>query len=83
MPRLRVRHRYFRRPHPLRRQRRLAGLTQRQLARKSGVPAKRIEVIEAGYDSMTRREVWLLSGALACDCIDILPMPGVNSDAPC
>ena len=61
--------------NPLKRQRRSAGLTQKELADKSGVKIRMIKAYEQNYQDISKAEVWSvikLARALNCSPEDIL-----------
>ena len=63
----------------LKAKRQSAGLTQAQLAEKSGVSIRVIQSLEQGYRSINRSEallVWRLAVGLGCDISEILEAEG-------
>ena len=61
--------------NPLKRQRRSAGLTQKELADKAGVKIRMIKAYEQNYQDISKAEVWSvikLARALNCSPEDIL-----------
>jgi transcriptional regulator with XRE-family HTH domain len=61
--------------NPLKRQRMSAGLTQKELADKSGVKIRMIKAYEQNYQDISKAEVWSvikLARALNCSPEDLL-----------
>ncbi len=57
----------------LRQQRKKAGITQNELAEKTGVTRVYVGLIERGETSITLEKVYRLAEALKCDVSDLLP----------
>lgn len=59
-------------------QRKLAGLTQRQLAEKTGISLSAIEKYERGKLNPSYRNIQLIAGALNIDTCDLMPEPTLD-----
>ena len=57
----------------LRQQRKKAGITQNELAEKTGVTRVYVGLIERGETSITLEKVYRLAEALDCDISELLP----------